>query len=69
MKITVNDLGSMGYCVRGTRAFAKRHGFDFRKFIKEGIDAEDVVATGDGMAIELVERVKRERDLVNEPGQ
>lgn len=63
MKITVDDMGSMRYCARGSRAFAKKHGLDFRKFIEEGIDADELVATGDGMAIELVERIKRERGL------
>lgn len=61
MRITVNDMGSLGYCVRGSRAFAERHGLDFRKFIRDGIDAEELLDTGDGMAIALVERVKKQR--------
>lgn len=61
--ITVNDMGSVLYCVKGSRAFAKRHRLDFRKFCHEGINAEDLLATGDGMAIELVNRIKKERGM------
>jgi hypothetical protein len=47
-------------CIPGVRQFYRRHGIDFRKFIKEGTPAESLLATGDAMAAQLVE-VARER--------
>ena len=49
----------MKRCARGSREFAKRHNLDWNKFVKEGIDAEELEATGDAMAIALVEMVRR----------
>lgn len=46
---------SRGFCVPLSRTWFKRQGLDFRDFIRNGIDAEILLATGDGMAIALVE--------------
>lgn len=58
MIITVQDCSSRGYCSKGMRRFAEKHGLDWIKFVKEGIDSEKLLATKDGMAIKIVERVK-----------
>jgi len=44
-----------GYCVAGAKDFAKLHGFDFKRFIQEGIPAADLFNTGDALAIRIVE--------------
>lgn len=57
MKIFVVDLHTeeFNYCHRGTREFLKRYGLgSWSQFIKEGIDAERFLATGDAMAIKAV---------------
>jgi hypothetical protein len=46
-------------CAKGARAFFRRHGLDWSQFIREGIDAEMLVATGDAMAMKVVEHAKR----------
>lgn len=46
------------YCVNGAEKFFKRHGLDWRKFVMEGIDANELLATDDYMAIRLVEKAK-----------
>lgn len=65
MKIYLNDVRSVpmpgrkpGYCVTGIRAFAERYGLDVRAFAREGIDEEVLLATGDAMAIHIVEYVR-----------
>jgi hypothetical protein len=40
------------------RAFAERNGLDMRQFAREGIDAEVLLATGDAMAVKMVDYVR-----------
>lgn len=42
-------------CSRGARTFFERHGLDWRKFLKDGLPAETLEATGDAMALQVVE--------------
>lgn len=42
-------------CSRGTRDFFKRHNLDWDEFLREGIDEEKLLATGDEMARQVVE--------------
>lgn len=48
-------------CSRGARQFFERHGLDWSRFLREGIDAEAVRATGDAMALKVVEVAERGR--------
>lgn len=60
--ITVDDaLRHMRYCSRGMRAFAATHGLDWAAFLEHGIEAEALLATGDAMAVSLVDKVMAER--------
>lgn len=42
-------------CSRGARAFFERHGLDWRQFLREGIPASELAATGDALALRAVE--------------
>ena len=42
-------------CSRGARAFFARHGLDWQKFLREGLPAREIAATGDAMALRVVE--------------
>lgn len=42
-------------CSRGARAFFERHGLDWRQFLREGIPASELAATGDALALRVVE--------------
>ncbi len=57
MIITMNDVRACGMCSSGARAFFERHGLDWGDFLKHGIEAETIAATGDAMALDVVERV------------
>lgn len=53
--ITMRDIRAAKMCSRGTRAFFQRHGLDWTDFLKNGIPAEKLAATGDPMALQVVE--------------
>ncbi|AEY69563.1 tail assembly protein [Burkholderia phage vB_BceS_AH2] len=59
MIITTKDLQPVSYCARGARRWFAEHGLDWSKFVFEGLPEEDILATGDPMAIKLVEEARR----------
>lgn len=63
MIITITDIRNAGHCVAGARSWAKAYDIDFRDFLKNGIDADVLLATGDAMAVQVVER-KIEREAL-----
>ena len=52
--ITIDHVRAAGLCVNGTRTWFARHDLDFRTFLREGCDAETLLATGDAMAQRVV---------------
>jgi len=50
----------MRYCNRGTRDFFSRHNLDWSEFVRNGLPEEVILATGDAMAIAVVEFARRE---------
>lgn len=53
--ITARDVKAASMCITpGAKMFFKRHDLDFRDFIKNGISAEKLIATGDALALEVV---------------
>ncbi len=47
-----------GFCRRGAHSFFLKHGLDWSRFIREGIPAAQLEATGDAMALALVNWAK-----------
>lgn len=43
-----------GFCRGGARTWFRAHGLDWGAFVRDGIPAERLEATGDGLAIALV---------------
>lgn len=43
-----------GFCRGKSKAWFKRHGLDWRDFVRNGIDEQQLLDTGDGMAAALV---------------
>lgn len=56
--VTMKDIRSCRMCSGGTREFFKRHGMDWNKFIKDGLPEEEFIATGDSMAMQVVEAAR-----------
>lgn len=53
------QLRELGYCNRGSREFFARHGLSWADFLAQGIEADKLRATGDAMAIALVEHAEK----------
>lgn len=43
-----------GFCRSGARNWFRSNGIDWRSFVKDGVPAETLEATGDGLALALV---------------
>lgn len=56
--ITMRDIRAAKMCSRGARTFFKRHGLDWTDFLKNGIPAWKLAATGDAMALQVVEAAR-----------
>jgi hypothetical protein len=61
--VTINDVRAVGLCVNGTRVWFARHDLDFRAFLRDGCVADTLLATGDAMALRVVEyaRIRQEQ--------
>lgn len=51
----MSDIRKANMCSRGTRAFFLARGWDFQEFLKNGLDEEFFIKTGDAMALQVVE--------------
>lgn len=49
-----------GFCVRNSRIWAASHGLDFKDFVRNGVAASKLIATGDVLAEELVDVAREE---------
>lgn len=53
--ITISHVRQAKMCAFGARAFCRRYDIDWSVFLKEGISSELLEATGDAMAMQVVE--------------
>lgn len=60
-RITINDIRAAGHCVLGARGWFERHDLDWKAFLRDGADPDVLLATGDALAVQVIER-KQERD-------
>jgi len=67
MIITLEHLHSVptwttrqGYCANSSRLFFKQYGLDWQDFINNGINEEELLATGNALAIHLVEHAHQQ---------
>lgn len=57
----MSDIRKAKMCSRGTRAFFLAKGWDFQDFLKNGLDEEMLIQTGDAMALQVVEVARNGR--------
>lgn len=60
IKATLDDArnsvpGKRKYCTKGIRLFCQKYGIDYQDFRLNGVDIEILIATGDSMALAVVE--------------
>jgi len=58
MIIRMRDIRRIAYCSRGARRFFARHNLDWQAFLRNGIEADKLLACNDAMADALVESVR-----------
>lgn len=46
------------YCIPGIRDFCRRHGFDYRAFLRHGVPVSQLEIIDDAMARQVVARAK-----------
>jgi len=49
------NMRELGYCNKGGRLFFAKHKLNWREFVLKGLDEEVLLATGDAMAIKVVD--------------
>ncbi|HHA2858134.1 hypothetical protein B9Y88_03030 [Stenotrophomonas maltophilia] len=54
-----------GFCARGGRQWFARHQLDWAAFVRQGIDASLLEATGDPLALALVEHARKQEGGAN----
>lgn len=50
----------VGFCRKGGRRFFSRYGLDWTEFVRSGIPASKLLATGDALALILVAHARSE---------
>lgn len=60
--VTIAHVRAAGLCVNGSRAWFVRHGLDFRAFLRDGLDVDTLLATGDAMALRVVNCARQQRN-------
>lgn len=60
MIIRISDGRAIGYCAAGQRHWFKKHGLDFKDFLRNGIDAEIVREIGDKVGLDLIAHMEKE---------
>jgi hypothetical protein len=53
-RVYVQDLRASRLCFQGARPWFARHGLDWQAFLRDGLDAETLVATGDSLALHVI---------------
>lgn len=53
--VRMEHIRAARQCSRGARAFFARHGLDWERFLREGLPADVIEATGDDMALQVCE--------------
>ena len=53
-RVTIQDLRASRLCFQGARPWFRRHGLDWQAFLREGLEAEVLAATGDALALRVI---------------
>lgn len=59
-RVTMDHVRRVHFCSRGARAFFQRYGLDWQVFLREGIPASVLEATGDALAARVCALAREE---------
>jgi len=57
-KVTIRHCRDAGYSPQGVKQFFIEHGLDWSSFVRDGIDSDQLRATGAGPAIALADNIE-----------
>lgn len=61
-QVTMAHIRRVHFCARGARAFFERYGLDWSAFLREGIPADKLEATGDALAARVCALARQEAE-------
>lgn len=61
-RVTMAHIRRVHFCARGARAFFERYGLDWSAFLREGIPASQLEATGDALAARVCALAREEAE-------
>lgn len=61
LRVTIKDFRAAGICPAARHKFFEPHGLDWKDFVRNGIDADLLIATGDPRALPVVEVARGRR--------
>lgn len=62
VRVYTRHVRGCGFClIPGARDWFAVHGLDWRDFVRNGIPASTILATGDPMAVQAVRAAEREQ--------
>jgi len=59
-RVTMRHIREEHLCASGARFFFNRYGLDWSRFLREGIPADELEATGDALVAGVVARAREE---------
>lgn len=59
MIVIYADLRACSFCSRGARDWFKRHNLNYLDFVQEGLPESVLAATGDALAMRVIEQAKK----------
>jgi len=59
-RVTMRHIRQAKLCASGARAFFARYGLDWSRFLREGIPASELEATGDALTARTVALAREE---------
>lgn len=60
LRVYRRHLNALKYCARGSREFFQKHNLDWSDFLRNGIEREKFIETGDSMALKAVQVADRD---------
>jgi len=59
-RVRITHARQLGYCVPGIRRVCKQHGADFRRFVREGIPADELRSIEDAEVARIIDAAEME---------
>lgn len=60
-RVTIQDIIAAGYCASGARRWFRANNLDFAAFLRDGLDRDTFLGTGDALAQKVVDRMDAAR--------